>query len=94
MTESDSRELVSVVLVYEILWHDFLRRVKEWEELKENRQKLAPVKKMYTKLITLISQFMLKKHPELNLFSLLSLVFTKKLNLPEVSPAILSRKLS
>ena len=94
MTESDARELVSVVLVYEILWHDFLRRVEEWEELKENRQKLAPVKKMYTKLITLISQFMLKKHPELNLFSLLSLVFTKKLNLPEVSPAILSRKLS
>ena len=94
MTESDSRELVSVVLVYEILWHDFLRRVKEWEELKENRQKLAPVKKMYTKLITWISQFMLKKHPELNLFSLLSFLFTKKLNLPEVSPAILSRKLS
>lgn len=73
---------------------NFLRRVKEWEELKENRQKLARVKKMYTKLITLISQFMLKKHPELNLFSLLSVVFAKKRNFPEVSPAILSRKLS
>ena len=57
---------------------NFLRRVKEWEELKENRQILATVKKMYTKLITLISQFMLKKHPELNLFSLLSVVFAKK----------------
>ena len=34
---------------------NFLRRVKEWEELKENRQILATVKKMYTKLITLIS---------------------------------------
>ena len=57
---------------------NFLRRVKEWEELKENRQILATVKKMYTKLITLISQFMLKKHPELNLFSLLSVVFARK----------------
>lgn len=73
---------------------NFLRRVKEWEELKENRQILATVKKMYTKLITLISQFMLKKHPELNLFSLLSVVFAKKRNFPEVSPAILSLKLS
>jgi len=73
---------------------NFLRRVKEWEELKENRQKLVPVKKMYTKLITLIFQFMLKNHPELNLFSLLSVVFAKKRNFPEVSPAILSRKLS
>lgn len=73
---------------------NFLRRVKEWEELKENRQILATVKKMYTKLITLISQFMLKKHPELNLFSLLSVMFAKKRNFPEVSPAILSRKLS
>lgn len=73
---------------------NFLRRVKEWEELKENRQILATVKKMYTKLITLISQFMLKKHPELNLFSLLSVVFAKKRNFPEVSPAILSSKLS
>ena len=73
---------------------NFLRRVKEWEELKEKRQKLAPVKKMYTKLITLISQFMLKKHPELNLFSFLSEVFAKKRNFLEVSPAILSRKLS
>lgn len=73
---------------------NFLRRGKEWEELKENRQILATVKKMYTKLITLISQFMLKKHPELNLFSLLSVVFAKKRNFPEVSPAILSRKLS
>lgn len=73
---------------------NFLRRVKEWEELKENRQKLAPMKKMYTKLITLISQFMLKKHPELNLFSLLSVVFAKTLNFPDIYAAILSRKLS
>lgn len=80
MTESDSRELVSVVLVYEIMAWIF--------------QKLAPMKKMYTKLITLISQFMPKKHPELNLFSMLSVVFAKKLNFPEVNPAILSRKLS
>ena len=52
------------------------------------------MKKMYTKLITLISQFMLKKHPELNLFSLLSVVFAKTLNFPDICAAILSRKLS